>query len=282
LGSPFVGSAVIPRLRDGDAPASPPPATPKSLAQDITHSSDGSPARFQVVPWGVWVPSRQRSTFRLGKAFACEQARLVDADSIRAALANITAETDPTLKHLALASLVSAVFRERGIELVVVGGSAIEFYTEGAYVSGDLDLCLVSPARVDLRTRQELMGQLGARGGPRSWQVAGHFVDILGEVETLATTPFDELEAAYGLVRLISPEDLLVERILVSTYPQPDPGAEQCARKLAAVALAGQVEMDWQEVRRLAERPEYRILPALTELVGDIARELGIPGPYDP
>ena len=45
------------------------------------------------------------------------------SEQIPSALADITAETDPTLKHLKLASLVSAIFRERGIELVVVGGS---------------------------------------------------------------------------------------------------------------------------------------------------------------
>lgn len=227
-------------------------------------------------------PAFARSTSsNLANRIFPKHTRPVNAHTIQAALADITAESDPTLKHLKLASLVSAVFRERGIELVVVGGSAIEFYTEGAYVSGDLDLCLISPGRLDIRTRQELMGQLGARGGPRSWQVAGHFVDILGEVETLAATPFDELQAAYGLVRVVSPEDLLVERVLISVYPQPDQTAEQCARKLAAVALAGQVEMDWQEVRRLAGRPEYRILPTLTKLVGDVAHELGKPSPYD-
>jgi len=204
------------------------------------------------------------------------------ADDIQRALADITAETDPTLKHLKLASLVSAVFREQDVELVVVGGSAIEFYTDGAYVSGDLDLCLVSPARLDVRTRQELMGRLGARGGPRNWQVAGQYVDILGEVETLARTPFDELQAPYGPVRLVSPEDLLVERVLISVYPQRDEPAESCARKLIAVALSAQVEVDWQEVRRLAERPEYRILPALETIVAKVAHELGKPDPYHP
>ena len=57
---------------------------------------------------------------------------LMTSDEIQRALADISAETDPTLKHLKLASLVSAIFRERGIELIVVGGSAIEFFTEGA------------------------------------------------------------------------------------------------------------------------------------------------------
>jgi hypothetical protein len=206
----------------------------------------------------------------------------MNPDQIQRALADIAAETDPALKHFKLASLVSTVFRKRGVELVVVGGSAIEFYTEGAYVSGDLDLCQVSPQRLDLRTRQQLMGQLGAVGGPRSWQVAGVYVDILGQVETLARTPFTELQAPYGPVRLVSAEDLLVERVLVSVYPQRHEPAEHCARKLIAVALSGQVEMDWQEVRRLAALPEYAILPVLENLVGEVAHELGKQSPYHP
>mgnify|MGYP000950564688 CR=1 FL=1 len=203
------------------------------------------------------------------------------AEEIRHALGDITAEADPTLKHLKLASLISAGFRERGIELVVVGGSAIEFYTEGAYVSGDLDLCLISPARIALRSRQELMGQYGAKGGPRSWRVAGQYVDLLGEVETLARTPFEELQAPYGPIRLVSPEDLLVERVLISVYPEHHEPADRCARKLIAVALSGHVEVDWLEVRRLAECPEYAILPELTRLVGEVAHELGKRSPYD-
>jgi hypothetical protein len=206
----------------------------------------------------------------------------MNADQIQAALRDITAETDPTLKHLKLASLVSAIFRERGVELVVVGGSAIEFYTEGAYVSGDLDMCLVSPTRLGVRTRQELMGRLDAKGGPRSWQVGGQFVDILGEVETLSRTPFDELQAPYGPVRIINPEELLVERVLISVYPQRDDAAAACARKLIATALAGQVEMDWDEARQLAGRAEYRILPELISLVGEVANELRKPSPYYP
>src|SRR5687768_11295039 len=83
------------------------------------------------------------------------------AIEIDKALAEIEAESDPTVKNLKLASICSAVFRERGIELVVVGGSAIEFYTEGAYTSGDVDLCIVSAEeRLTVRLRQELMGKL--------------------------------------------------------------------------------------------------------------------------
>src|SRR5437870_3140527 len=97
--------------------------------------------------------------------------RRMKQDAIDRALAEIRRQDDPTLKSQQLASLCSALFRERGIELVVVGGSAIEFYTEGAYASGDLDFCTVDAARpIPLRLRQEIMGQLGSKGGPRSWE----------------------------------------------------------------------------------------------------------------
>jgi hypothetical protein len=45
-------------------------------------------------------------------------------ENLESALADITSETDPTLKHLKLASLGSAVFAERGVELVVLPSSS--------------------------------------------------------------------------------------------------------------------------------------------------------------
>lgn len=191
-------------------------------------------------------------------------------------------DTDPTRKAAKLASLCSALFRERGVELVVVGGSAIELLTEGAYTSGDVDLCRLTPASLPLRERQEIMGQLGAQGGPRSWQVAGAFVDLLGPLESLARTPLRKLQGPYGVVQIVQPEELLVERVLVSIYPQAHPPARQCAKMLAAVALEGQLGMDWQEVRRLAARPEYRILAECKAVVREAANELKLKSPLDP
>ena len=79
----------------------------------------------------------------------------MDADKIKSALADVTAEQDPTIKSLKMASLCSALWAERGVELVVVGGSAIEILTEGAYASGDLDMCHATKANLPMRERQE-------------------------------------------------------------------------------------------------------------------------------
>ena len=74
------------------------------------------------------IPNSDRA---LARAWSCGHTSSMSLDDTQRALADITAETDPTVKHLKLASPVTAVFHEAGIELVV-GGSAIESYTEGA------------------------------------------------------------------------------------------------------------------------------------------------------
>ena len=203
-------------------------------------------------------------------------------EAVNAALEKIRAEQDPTLKAQRLASLCSAAFRERGIELVVVGGSAIEFYTDGAYVSGDVDLCVLQPERpIPLRVRQEVMGELGGQGGPRSWEVAGLFVDLLGVVEKEARTPVRQMQAPSGVVNLIDPEELLVERVLVSVYPTANTPARLCARELVGVVLTGALQLDWQEVRRLAETREYKVFDEVQRLVQEVSRELQMPSPYN-
>ncbi|HIG30385.1 MAG TPA: hypothetical protein EYQ50_22330 [Verrucomicrobiales bacterium] len=202
---------------------------------------------------------------------------------IQDALADITAESDPTLKHLKLASLVCAIFRVEEIELVVVGGSAIEFYTDGAYVSGDLDLCVANATTsLTIRLRQKLMGRVQGVGGPRSWKVAGSFVDVLGGFENLALTPLRKLNAPHGPIEVSPVEELIVERILISKYPGKYPPARDCAKKLLAVALQKEVETDWEEVRRLAMDRAYDNWNDVKELIDEQAEVIQVRSPYDP
>lgn len=203
----------------------------------------------------------------------------MDAKKIKSALADVTAEQDPTLKSAKLASLCSALWAERGVELVVVGGSAIEILTEGAYASGDLDMCHATKATLPVRERQEVMGLLGAKGGPRNWQVAGMYLDLLGPAESFARTPYRRVEAPYGSFLVLQPEDLLVERVLVSFYPERNPAARECAKKFIAVILTGGIAVDWNEVRRLANLPEDRNLSECVKLVNETADELKIKSP---
>ena len=125
------------------------------------------------------------------------------------------------------------------------------------------------------------MGLLDAKGGPRNWQVAGMYLDLLGPVESFARTPFRRVEGPFGEVLVMKAEDLLVERVLVSVYPEKNPTALACARELAVVALGGAVNMNWSEVLRVANLPEYRNVNECKALVRKVANEIKVKYPFD-
>lgn len=81
---------------------------------------------------------------------------------------------------------------------------------------------------------------------------------------------------------LVQPEDLIAERVLVSVYPHENSNARNVAKKLIAVALGGQLRLDWTELWRVAARPEYGILTECRALADEVAHELGITIPADP
>jgi hypothetical protein len=55
------------------------------------------------------------------------------------ALGGISSTDDLLERALKLSGLVTALFADIGFDLVVVGGAAVEFYTEGRYMSGDVE-----------------------------------------------------------------------------------------------------------------------------------------------
>ena len=189
-------------------------------------------------------------------------------------MADIGSTPDLLERALKLSGVVSTLFSEAGWPLMVVGGSAIEFYTEGAYMSGDIDFCRRRIEPIPLRQAQELMGRLGAMGGPRSWKVGGLFVDLLGLLENESVSPARELQTPYGPVSLIPAELQLVERVLSATYPAKDMGMYDTSKKIMAVGLAGEAPFDWDEVCRLAALPSFRVLDEVKALRLEVENEL--------
>ena len=186
---------------------------------------------------------------------------------VKAAVADIEATPDLLERALKLSGLVTTLFQKRGFPLVVVGGSAVEFYTEGGYMSGDIDFCRKSLKAIPPRVMQEVIAELGGEGVARSWKVCGLFVDMLGILECESTLPARELETPYGVVVMVPPELALVERVFYSV------DSEECvasARQMMAAALDDDT-FDWAEAERLAASPEYGVLDELRRLKGETA-----------
>ena len=156
---------------------------------------------------------------------------------------------DPTKKRMYFAALLGQAAGVAPDDLIVVGGSAIEFYTVGAYTSGDIDI--VSPAADRLR------GVLRSWSFQREGRVWVH--EELGIVVDLVRGPYtwDEgrtqlLETPYGPVRVAALEDLLVKR-LVSTKHWERRGDFQHALLLGDLYAD---RMDWDYVEKMSRQQE--------------------------
>ncbi len=121
------------------------------------------------------------------------------------------AEQDPTLKN----ERCTLRFGRNAVSnLSWLAGSAIEILKEGAYASGDLDMCHATAATLPIAQRKVIMGLLDAKGGPRNWQVAGMYLDLLGPAESFARPPYRRVEAPYGSILLMKPDDYTGEWIV--------------------------------------------------------------------
>jgi hypothetical protein len=202
------------------------------------------------------------------------------ADEIAAALTLVRGETDLNSKSLLLAGLVSELFRERGFEPVVVGGSAIEFYTDGAYMSGDTDICWTGWPQPNNEERTEIMRQLPGikTHGGRSWVIEGLWIDLLGEIDYVAEKAFAKFITPNGSVLIIPVEDALVGRVYaarkwVNGYNESD---DLCAKKLMTTVLTKSetVPFDWQEAYRVAASPKYSCTDELKAVRAEVEAEL--------
>lgn len=192
------------------------------------------------------------------------------AFDLQKARADIETTQDLLERALKLSGLITTIFAERGFPLVTVGGSAVEFYTEGGYMSGDIDFCRKTLKSVPPRIMQEVAESLGGRGLGRNWLICGLYVDILGLLESETRIPERIVETPYGEVRVLAPELVLVERVL---YAEQDEECVASARQMM-VACLKDARFDWSEAERLAALPDFKVSDSLAKLRKEISDEL--------
>ena len=188
-------------------------------------------------------------------------------EAIATAKADSEATGDLLERALKLAGLVTTLFAERGFPLVVVGGSAVEFYTEGGYMSGDIDFCRKTLKAIPPRIMQEVAERLGGKGLGRNRLICGLYVDILGLLESETDLPDRIVQTPYGEVRMLPPELALVERVL---FAEQDAECVASARQMMAAALKD-ADFDWVEAERLAALRDFSVLSQMRRLKEEIA-----------
>ena len=121
---------------------------------------------------------------------------------------------DPVKKRAVFIALLSEEIVKRGGEApIVVGGEALEIYTQGAYTTGDIDL------KAPFKTTEDVLSEWNFIKRGRTWfnEPLDLYVDLLGETldegkDAEKRTERVEIEEG-AVIRVLSIEDLIIDRL---------------------------------------------------------------------
>ncbi|HRK15691.1 MAG TPA: hypothetical protein PK490_15525 [Prosthecobacter sp.] len=113
-------------------------------------------------------------------------------------------------------------------------------------------------------------------GGGKSWGIEGLWIDLPGEIDCRYEKAFSRFDTPFGEVRLIPVEDALAGRVYAarryhSGYDEKD---DDCAKKLMASALKGQIPIDWEEARRIVSSSKYNCRKEFEDMRCEVEADL--------
>lgn len=166
----------------------------------------------------------------------------------REAIGKILAGTsDPSQRTLYFSALLA---QEAGLRegLIVVGGSAIEIYTHGAYVSGDIDV--IGPrARIERVLRDWGFQKDGRTWWSAEWKLV---IDIVrSEGYTGSEVRLRVFESPYGTVRVAAVEDLIIGRLASTKFWKLPEDLKQAT--LLAIEYVDTIDWGYVELRASKE-----------------------------
>ena len=163
----------------------------------------------------------------------------MDVTKLRRRVDDLASEPDSMRRRLiALGALTARLAPER-IEPILVGGCALEVYTDGGYSTGDVDLALPHCAEVDAA-----FADLGFEKKGRFWVRMS--LDLLFEAPAPAglpgeTAPRTELEIDGLRIVVLGVEDLLMDRLRAWVHWKSDEDGRWASRLVSLYAD----ELDW-------------------------------------
>lgn len=176
-------------------------------------------------------------------------------DDVHARFQTALALKNETERKLAVVSLIDELVQRIGWRAIVIGGLAVEFWTDGAYTTTDVDLYLPHGPAVD-----DLLTELGFVKEGRHWVLREYELFI----EAPASFPAEEEEAAE--VKLSSGDKVLVlsiEDVIIDRLHQFVSGGHRDVVEQGMTLLLSD-EVDHGRLRRRAE--SERLSRALIEL----------------
>jgi hypothetical protein len=173
----------------------------------------------------------------------------LDIEDLCGRLAAAAGLEDIPERHLRVAAVLTQALETVDVHPILVGGGAVEFYTGGGYATGDIDM--VAPEGKDTAV---ILSGLGFDKRGKNWihESLQLFVEFpnsnLRPGEEFITVVVDDVQ-----VRMVSPEDLVVERLKAFKLY----GATVDAAN-ALLIMAAEPRFDMQRAARRASKEDVR------------------------
>jgi len=162
-------------------------------------------------------------------------------------------------------SIITPRLEEKGIKTVIVGGSAVEFYTKDQYATGDIDLAINRLKRTGI---DSVLADLLFKKVGRMWvrEDLALYIETPGDIRDIDMGKVTKVETEEGYAYIIGLEDIILDRILAAEHWKSEKDKEQ------AIQMASSYwdSIDWKYVREKSkiEKAE-KMLDEILEVAKD-------------
>jgi len=138
-------------------------------------------------------------------------------------------------------SVLTPEFEKEGVRPVIIGGSAVEFYTRNWYATGNIDLAV---ERVRKDRIPDIMERHRFRRSGRMWirEDLGLYVEFPGDIDDLDMDRVTVVETDGGHAYVIGLEDIIFDRIQATEHWKSDGDREEAVR----MGVVFYQDVDWE------------------------------------
>lgn len=165
-------------------------------------------------------------------------------------LADALGIADPFRRKLFVLGRLEEALRREGARPVLVGGTAVEWYTRGLYQSADIDLlCPTEPLT-------KVLASLGFTREGRHWYRPdlGIAIEAPGVGLEAYRDRTSVIDGEGGRVTVVSVEEAILDRLRASVHWRSELDGEQAFQMM----VVHEERIDWAYVERRAERDQVQ------------------------